>query len=92
MLSAGSQVGLDLYQRDQVVRLAHRTLTIDSAEASEVFELGNNPTRAEDRTFLLAVQSGDASEIRCDYSEAVKTLEVTLAATQSAIEERIITL
>lgn len=92
MLSAGGHVGLDLYQQDQVLRLVHRALTIENAAGSETIELANNPTQAEDRTFLQAVQSGDAAAIRCDYAEAVKTLELTLAATQSAIEGRIITL
>ena len=55
-------------------------------------ELSNNPTRAEDQTFLQAVQSGDASAIRCDYAEAVKSLELTIAATQSAQEGRLIAL
>ena len=47
--------------------------TIDRPDGNEVLELGN-PTQAEDRTFLQAVQSGDVSAIRCDYSAAVKTL------------------
>ena len=59
--------------------------TLDRPDSYEVLELGNNTTQAEDRTFHQAVQSGDASAIRCDYSEAVKTLQLTLAATQSAI-------
>ncbi|MEE3258727.1 MAG: Gfo/Idh/MocA family oxidoreductase [Candidatus Latescibacterota bacterium] len=92
MLSAGSHVGLDLYQKDQVLRILHRSLTIDNADGQEVHELGNNPTQAEDRTFLQAVQSGDPSAIRCDYAEAVKTLELTLAATQSASEGRVVAL
>ena len=54
-------------------------------DSYEVLELGNDTTQAEDLTFLQAVQSGNASAIRCDYSEAVKTLQLTLAATQSAI-------
>ena len=48
--------------------------TLDRPDSYEVLELGNNTTQAEDLTFLQAVQSGDASAIRCDYSEAVKTL------------------
>ena len=48
--------------------------TIDRPDGNEVLELGNNPTQAEDRTFLQAVQSGDVSAIRCDYSAAVKAL------------------
>jgi predicted dehydrogenase len=92
MLSAGGQVGLDLYLKDRVLRLDHRTLTIDSADGREVIELANNPTLEEDRTFVQAVQTGDATAIRCDYAEAVKTLELTLAATQSALEDRIVVL
>ena len=48
--------------------------TLDAPDSNEVLELGNNTTQAEDRTFLQAVQSGDASAICCDYSKAVKTL------------------
>ncbi len=48
--------------------------TLEMPDSYEVLELGNNTTQAEDLTFLEAVQSGDASAIRCDYSEAVKTL------------------
>ena len=48
--------------------------TLDTPDSNEVLELGNNTTQAEDRTFLQAMHSGDASAIRCDYSKAVKTL------------------
>ena len=37
----------------------------------------------EDRVFIDAVISGDSSEIRSPYSDALKTLQVTLAASQS---------
>ena len=48
--------------------------TLDTPDSNEVLEWGNDTTQAEHRTFLQAVQSGDASSICCDYSEAVKTL------------------
>ena len=92
MLSTGGHVGLDLYQKDQVLRIASGALTIDRPSGQEVVEQGNNPTQAEDRAFLQAVQTGDPTGIRCDYTEAVKTLAVTLAATQSAIEGRVVSL
>ena len=92
MLSAGGHVGLDLYQKNQVLRLASGALTIDRPSGQEVVEQGNNPTQAEDRAFLQAVQTGDPTGIRCDYAEAVKTLAVTLAATQSAVEGRVVSL
>ena len=92
MLSAGHHVGLQLFLKNQALRIVGQHLTIDTPDGTEVVELGNNPTRAEDQTFLQAVQSGDASAIRCDYAEAVKSLELTIAATQSALEGRLIAL
>ena len=90
MLSAGHHVGLELFLKDQALRIVGQHLTIETPDGTEVVELGNNPTRAEDQTFLQAVQSGDASAIRCDYAEAVKSLKLTIAATQSAQEGRLI--
>ena len=92
MLSAGHHVGLELFLKDQALRIVGQHLTIETPDGTEVVELRNNPTRAEDQTFLQAVQSGDASAIRCDYAEAVKSLELTIAATQSAQEGRLIAL
>ena len=92
MLAAGGHIGLDLYQCNQVLRLDHGSLTIDRAGGREVVELGNDPTRAEDCAFLEAVQSGDGEGIRCDYAEAVRTLELTLAATRSACGGRVLSL
>ena len=52
MLSTGGHVGLDLYQKDQVLRIASGALTIDRPSGQEIVEQGNNPTQAEDRAFL----------------------------------------
>ncbi|MCC7261260.1 MAG: Gfo/Idh/MocA family oxidoreductase [Candidatus Latescibacteria bacterium] len=92
MLATGGQVGLDLYLKDQVLRLDHRNLSVEKTSGKEVFYLGNNPTLDEDAAFLRAVQSGDPSGIRCPYAEAVKTLKLTLAATESASQGRVIDL
>lgn len=92
MLSTGGYVGLDLYLKDQVLRIDHRNLSVEKASGKEIFYLANNPTLDEDAAFLRAVQSGDSSGIRCPYAEAVKTLKLTLAATQSAIEKRVVEL
>ena len=43
-----------------------------------------NPYRREDSTFLEAVKTGDPSKIRSDYSDAVRSLEISLAANESA--------
>ena len=38
----------------------------------------------ENKAFIKAVRTGDASDIRSSYSDAVKTLAVSLACNQSA--------
>ncbi len=92
LLSAGGQVGLDLYQRGRVVRLRAHELIVEESTGTQTHLLGNNPTRAEDEAFVHAVATGDSSAIRSDYADALRTLEVTLAATESADEGRVIEL
>lgn len=47
---------------------------------------GGNMYQVQDHTFLAAVASGDRSQIRSDYFDAMKTLAVTLAANESALQ------
>lgn len=52
--------------------------------------LDREPREAEsiDRVFIEAVRTGDASRIKSPYLDALKTLDVTLAANRSAKERR----
>lgn len=50
----------------------------------EEFRPSINPYSLEDKIFIEAVEKGDTSKIRSTYSDAVKTLEVTLAANESS--------
>ena len=43
-----------------------------------------------DEVFVNAVRSGDASQILSPYTDAVKTLEISLAANLSAQENRLV--
>ncbi|MBS7611908.1 Gfo/Idh/MocA family oxidoreductase [Candidatus Bathyarchaeota archaeon] len=43
-----------------------------------------DPYALEDEIFIEAVKKGDTSKIRSTYSDAVKTLEITLAANESS--------
>ena len=92
MLETGGYVGLDLYLKDQVLKLTGTSLTVEKAGDREVLERENDPTLAEDTAFVHAVESGDRSLIRSDYADTLKTLELTLAATRSAIEGCIVEL
>lgn len=49
---------------------------------------GENPMMTEDRAFINAVKEGDPSLILSDYESGVYTLATTLAADQSAREQR----
>jgi len=46
----------------------------------------------EDKAFLKAVQTGDASGIKSSYADAVKTLAITIAANESAAKGKVIKL
>jgi len=46
----------------------------------------------EDRVFVNAVAKGDGSAIKSPYSDAIKTLEVTIAANEASRKNRVVTL
>jgi len=48
--------------------------------------------REQNRTFVEAVRSGQQDKILCSYADGIKTLAVSLAANQSAAEQRAIEL
>jgi predicted dehydrogenase len=51
-----------------------------------------DPYMEEAKVFLNAVMKGDQSGIRSSFKDAVKTLQVTLAANEAALEKKVITL
>jgi len=46
----------------------------------------------EDRVFVNAVATGDGSAIKSPYSDAIKTLEVTIAANEASRKDRVVPL
>lgn len=69
-------------------------------EALETFQEGaqhrqahtGDPLRKVHETFLQAVNTGKTGEVRCDYADAVRTLEVILAAEESVQAGKVIAL
>jgi predicted dehydrogenase len=47
-----------------------------------------NPYQEEDKAFIEAVKTGNASRIKSPYSDALKTLEVTILANRASKEKR----
>ncbi|MGQ9515310.1 MAG: Gfo/Idh/MocA family protein [Thermoproteota archaeon] len=57
-------------------------------EKVDQFDSKVNPYLEEDRVFVEAVKTGNASQIKSTYSDALKTLRVTILANRSSEERR----
>jgi predicted dehydrogenase len=84
MAGQGYTVGLNLICQGMILEETSNVLRVIQPGHTQEYRSNDNPYLAEDRIFIEAVKSGDASAIRAPYEEAVKTLLVTLAATESA--------
>jgi myo-inositol 2-dehydrogenase / D-chiro-inositol 1-dehydrogenase len=85
-------VGLQVYARDLVVSVMNTGLKISTPYRTEETLPAVNAYLAEDSAFVAAVASGDPSPIRSSYADAVRTLELTLAASESMAAGRTITI
>ncbi|MCL5998618.1 MAG: Gfo/Idh/MocA family oxidoreductase, partial [Chloroflexi bacterium] len=84
--NAGGGVWLDIYASKTACSFSgwEHTVTIKRV-GQEAQEIKGEPDifALEDRIFLDAVRSGDRSRIRSTYPDAVKTLEISVAANES---------
>ncbi|MCE5323854.1 Gfo/Idh/MocA family oxidoreductase [bacterium] len=83
MLSLPYTVGLDIIAKDLVLEI-HGDLKVIEPGHTEVFTSGANSMLAENRAFIDAIRLGNTDNIRSTYSDAMKTLAVTLACNESA--------
>jgi predicted dehydrogenase len=81
-------IGLQIYSRDLVVSVMNTGLKVSTPYHTAETLPAINPYLAEDRAFVAAVASGDRSPIKSTYADAVRTLEVTLAASEAMATER----
>lgn len=84
MLGQAYTTGLHVLCQGLVIEEWSNTLRVLQPGQLQEYRANDNPYLIEDRVFIEAVRTGDRSAIRAPYVEAVKTLLVTLAATQSA--------
>ena len=90
MLSVPYNVGLHVIAKDMVLEI-HGDLKVIEPGHTEIFSGGTGSMLEENRAFIEAVKSGDRSQIRSDYEDAVKTLAVTIACNESARTGRPVT-
>lgn len=81
---AAGDIGFDIYLQDRKIEYGFFTgmRTVCQQGENWIPLDGKDHFRALE-TFIKAVRSRDQSEIRSDYSDAVKTLRLTLAANRS---------
>ncbi|HEY3079589.1 MAG TPA: Gfo/Idh/MocA family oxidoreductase [Chloroflexota bacterium] len=76
-------IGLHLFSRELVLEIGSTRLRVVRAGRLEEVQSATSAYQLEDRVFVQAVARGDRSAIRCDYADATRTLELTLAVDRS---------
>ncbi|MDR9853972.1 Gfo/Idh/MocA family oxidoreductase [Paenibacillus sp. VCA1] len=78
------RASLEILGRGFRLTLEGGDLTITEPDRTQIIRGGGDFYRAQDDAFIQAVAIGDRSLVLAPYSEALKTLAVTLAANESA--------
>lgn len=92
MLPIGHHVGLDIYTDNGVLEVRSDGLKTLTAEGMQVHANALNPFALEDEAFVHALRTGDASRIKSDYEDALRTHDITMAANESAQTGKPVTL
>jgi len=91
-LLSGYQPMLEIITQGIQIQYSVTSLKIISKNKKEEFLVSNNYAALEDEIFIEAVKNNDPSRIKSDYSDGLKTLEVTLVANESMEKKEIISL
>lgn len=82
--SYGCKAGIDIYLQDSTIEYKERSsIKILEKNRSTEISVGNDIGQVEDEVFINAIKTGNPGKIRSTYSDAVKTLALTLAANKS---------
>ena len=87
LLNWPHRIGLHLFCEGLAIELSEFEIMIDVGRGRPVRRAEGDPFMREDRAFIDAVQ-GKPNRIRAPYAEALKTLQLTLAANRSVQEGR----
>lgn len=77
-------VGLEVVCKNRVFQIREEATDIDGQGGIERIERTNDAGLAENVAFLRAIATGDRSTILSDYSDALRTQRVVIAANHSA--------
>ncbi|GAV14858.1 Gfo/Idh/MocA family protein [Paenibacillus sp. NAIST15-1] len=85
MMPVGHHVGLDIYTDEGVLEVRDTSLKVIETEGVQTHSNGIDLTIAEDEAFIHAIRTGDTSRIKSNYEDALRTHEITIAASESAV-------
>ncbi|MFN8446338.1 MAG: Gfo/Idh/MocA family oxidoreductase [Caldilineaceae bacterium] len=91
LLNWPHRIALHLFCDMLAIELSEFEIMIDVGQGRPIRRAEGDPFAREDRAFIDAVQ-GKPDHIRAPYAEALKTFELTYAATRSAHEGRVVDL
>jgi predicted dehydrogenase len=91
-LVAGGQFSVDVIARGLRVQWDYGTerLIVHGPKATEEFQERTDMFVEEIESFLHAIRTGDRSRIRSTFSDAVKSLELSLSAEESMASGRVV--
>ena len=82
-LFCGGRVEISIYFKDMVVEYNNEGLQITRPKEIRKLTFSDDPGLLEDQIFVQAVKTKDTSRIKSTYSDALKTLALTLAVDES---------
>ena len=84
MLGRGFKTGLDIFAGGYTAEFTYGKTRVHTGGETQEFDPNNNMYASEDRAFIDAVRTGDTSALRVDFTDAVKSLEVSLLAREAS--------
>jgi myo-inositol 2-dehydrogenase/D-chiro-inositol 1-dehydrogenase len=90
------RIGVEILCKDLMLTFCpygpHASLTVVQSNQTQQFLSRNDPFFDEDRAFIQAVRSGTMSGIRSSYDDALKSVQVSIAANDSARQRESVSL
>lgn len=88
-LSCGDKIGMNIYFKDRVIEYDGGIKIVKPNQQTKIFS-SLDTGLLEDQVFIEAVKTKDTSRIKSTYSDALKTLALTLAADESMRTGRVV--